>query len=136
MLAAASLAALPATGSAQDKAVMDAMNRYAEAMNKKDGKALDELFHESLTYSHSTCKLENKQQAIDAIVKGAGSYNVKFPEQSVRMFGNTAVIRGDITISVTTAGKTVDNNLNVLYVWIKDKGKWRMAARQSTRHPA
>ena len=136
MIAAASLAALPATASAQDKAVMDTLQRYAAAMKNKDAKALDEIFHESLTYSHSNCKLETKQQAIDAIVKGAGSYDVNLKDQAIRVFGNTAAVRGDIVISVTTSGKKVDNSLNVLYVMVKDKGKWRMAARQSTRHPA
>jgi uncharacterized protein (TIGR02246 family) len=130
LLAAVPFAALPA--SANEKEVMEGMNKYAAAMAAKDAKALDEVFHDGLMYSHSSCKLENKNQAMEAVVKGDTAYDVQFKQQSVLVFGNTAAVRGDVDIITARGGQKTVNKLNVLYVWTKEKGKWRMAARQAT----
>lgn len=125
-----------ASVSTDEQAVMNAMTQYAEAMGKRDAKTLDALYLDTLMYAHSNCFLENKKQAIANVVDGEGSYKVKLKKQKVQVFGKTAVVRGDVTITVTKGTEKTDNHLNVLYAWVKQGGKWRMAARQATRYPA
>jgi hypothetical protein len=51
----------------------------------------------------------------------------------VRVFGNTAVVKGGIDIRNNVDGKPVLLNLSVLQVWVKGSQGWQLVARQSTR---
>ncbi|HYI95778.1 MAG TPA: nuclear transport factor 2 family protein [Bryobacteraceae bacterium] len=109
------------------KAVHEAFLKAAKA---GDGAALEKIFADGLQYSHSNTKLETKREAIDALVKSKGDFEVH--SQTIHVYGNTATIRA----KVTAHGATGDVPLTMLQVWVKNGGAWQMVERQTTRIPA
>ena len=116
-----------------EKDVLAAMDVYKSAMLKRDAKALDKIFHKDLSYSHSNGKLETKAEAIAAATTGTTVTEIMdFTDNKVRIYGNTALVRGDVRVK----SNTNDLKLSVLHVWTKSPQGWQMVARQSTRYVA
>ena len=116
-----------------EKDVLAAMDAYKSAMLKRDAMALDKIFHKDLSYSHSNGKLETKAEAIAAATTGTTVTEIMdFTDSKVRIYGNTALVRGDVRVK----SNTNDLKLSVLHVWTKSPQGWQMVARQSTRYVA
>jgi len=61
---------------ADEAAVRAAHESFVKAAKAGDGAALEKIFADGLQYSHSNTKLENKQEAIAALVKSKGNFEV------------------------------------------------------------
>lgn len=116
--------------SADEAAVRAAHDRFLTAAKAGDGAALEKIFADGLQYSHSSAKMETKQEAIAALVKSKGNFEVH--SQTIHVYGNTATIRA----KVTAHGATGDIPLSMLQVWVKKGRDWQMVERQTTRIPA
>jgi len=116
--------------SADEAAVRAAHQAYINAAKAGDAAGLSKLFAENLQYSHSNTNLENKAEAIAALVKGKSNFEVH--EQKVKVFGSAATIRA----KVTAHNATGDIPLTILLVWVKNGGAWQLTERQTTRIPA
>jgi ketosteroid isomerase-like protein len=124
---------LPSIGfaeTADEAAVRAAHEGFLKAAKAGDGAALDKIFAEGLQYSHSSAKLENKQEAIAALVKSKGNFEVH--SQTIHVYGKAATIRA----KVTSHGATGDTPLTMLLVWVKNGKNWQMVERHTTRIPA
>ena len=121
---------IAAAETADEAAVRAAHEAFVKAAKAGDAAALKNLFADGLQYSHSNTKLESKQEAIDALVKSKGNFEVH--NQTVRVYGNAATIRAKVTAH-NAAG---DIPLTMLQVWVKNGGKWQMVERHTTRIPA
>ena len=115
--------------------VMAAMNAWKQAMLHRDAAALQKLYHPDITYSHSSGKLENKAEAIEAATNGKNvTEAIEIGDLKTRVYGNTALVRGDITITSNNNGAGPQTlKLNILHVWLKTGSGWQLVARQSTR---
>lgn len=113
-----------------EAAVRSAHEAYLKAAKAGDGAALKHLFADNLQYSHSNTKLETKQEAIDALVKSKGNFEVH--SQVIHVYGNAATIRA----KVTAHNATGDIPMTMLQVWVKNGGQWQLMERQTTRIPA
>jgi len=113
-----------------EAAVKAAHDRFLAAAKTGDAAALDKVLAAGLQYSHSNAKLETKQEAIDALVKTHGNFEVH--SQTIHVYGKTATLRGKITAH----GANGDIPLSVLQVWVKNGKDWQMVERQTTRLPA
>jgi hypothetical protein len=109
------------------RAAHDAFNKAAKA---GDRAALEKIFADGLQYSHSNTKLENKQEAVEALVKSKGNFDVH--SQDIHVYGNAATIRA----KVTARNATGDVPLTMLQVWVKNGNNWQMVERHTTRIPA
>jgi ketosteroid isomerase-like protein len=101
-----------------------------KAAREGDRAALGKIFADNLQYSHSNTKLENKQEAIDALVKSKGNFEVH--SQTIHVYGKTATIRA----KVTAHNATGDTPLTMLLVWVKNGNNWQLMERHTTRIPA
>jgi len=115
---------------ADEAAVRAAHEAFVKAAKAGDGATLGKLLADGLQYSHSNTKLENKQEAIAALVKSKGNFEVH--SQTIHVYGNAATIRA----KVTAHGATGDTPLQMLQVWVKNGGNWQMIERHTTRIPA
>jgi hypothetical protein len=114
---------LPGSGlaeTAEEAAVRAAHEKFVRAAKEGDRAALEKIFASGLQYSHSNTKLENKQEAIDALVKSKGNFEVH--SQTIHVYGNAATIRA----KVTAHGPAGDTPLTMLQVWVKTvkTGRW------------
>ena len=119
-----------------EKEVMAAMDAWKQATMKKDAAALDKLLHPDLTYSHSSAANQTKDEVIKSVTTGKASVeSITFSDTTVRVYGNTALVRGKVDLVNNTDGKSTPAHLNILHVWIKGPQGWQMVARQATRLP-
>jgi hypothetical protein len=51
----------------------------------------------------------------------------------IKVTGNTATVRHKLSGETMSNGTTSPINLSVLLVWIKEKGEWKLLARQATK---
>jgi ketosteroid isomerase-like protein len=117
-----------------EKAVLAALDAWKEAMLKKDGAALEKIFHPDLTYAHSSAAVQNKEQAIAGVVHGEGWEAIELSETTVRLQGNVAIVNGKTDMHQRNKGKpTTISKLIQLSVWVKGKPGWQMIARQAVR---
>lgn len=115
---------------ADEAKVRASHDAFLKAAKAGDGSALEKLFADGLQYSHSNGKLETKREAIDALVKSKGNFDVH--SQTIHVYGNTATIRAKMTAHNATG----DIPLTMLQVWVKNGGAWQMVERHTTRIPA
>ncbi len=114
---------------ADEAAVRAAHEAFVKAAKAGNGVALERIFAEGLQYSHSNTKLENKQEAIAALVKSKGDFEVH--SQTIRVYDKAATIRA----KVTAHGAAGDIPLTMLQVWVKNGNNWQMVERHTTRIP-
>ena len=120
--------------SADEKAVLAALDAWKEAMLKRDKAALEKIFHPDLSYAHSSAQLETKAQAIPHIVDGLGWTQIDFSETTVRLQGKVAIVNGKTDMHQRNKDKPVSiSKLLVLTVWVKGPQGWQMIARQAVR---
>lgn len=135
-LPAAAAAASFAAG-AVDPTVEVAEKAWAEATKKGDKAALEKLLAEDLTYTHSHSGTDTKKQFIDNLVTGAAKYEViDYEELNTRMYGkNTAVVNAQVKLVTVNKGTRGNAHLKFVHLWVKQGGRWQLAAHQSTRMP-
>ena len=126
------LATAASRSAADPKAdVLAAMESWKQAMLAKDTAALDRLLHPDLTYSHSNGMTQTKA---DVLKSPGNNQSITFGETTVRVYGDTALVKGVIDfVSVSSAGTPASNHLSVLQVWIKGPQGWQLVARQATK---
>jgi ketosteroid isomerase-like protein len=119
---------------AQEHPAQRADRARFDAMIKADTAALTDLLSADLTYVHSSGVLETRDEYVEAIRSGKYKYKkVDLEDVKVRAYGDTALVSGKATIDVNSGGNDVHTVLRFLEVWVKQDGKWRMSAWQSTR---
>ncbi|MCX6626322.1 MAG: nuclear transport factor 2 family protein [Candidatus Solibacter sp.] len=111
--------------------VLSAMETWKQAVLKKDAAALDRLLHADLLYSHSDGRTETKADILKAL---PDMQSLTFGENSVRVYGNTALVKGTMDI-VLKANLATTLKLSVLQVWLKGPKGWQLVARHSNRLP-
>ena len=136
-LSARTSVASPPPDANAEKQVMAAMEAWRHAMMKRDGAALERLYHEDLRYGHSNGQIETKSQAVQHIVTSKADYAaVDLVDTSIQVHGNFAIVTGKVNYKQVTAGTPSDVKLVVLHVWVRGPHGWQMIGRQSTRPPS
>lgn len=102
---------------------------------KKDSLALVDLVSTKVTYGHSTGLVEDKPAMIKNAVGNPGSYkDIAIERLSMSLDNNTAVLRHNLRgVNVDAKGAESPLNLQILQVWRKEGGKWRIWARQAVK---
>ena len=59
----------------------------------------------------------------------------QFPEMTVQVVGNTAIVRHLWVSQTELEGKVTDTKIGVIQVWQKQDGGWKLLARASYRLP-
>ncbi|MDB5247820.1 MAG: hypothetical protein JWQ40_2214 [Segetibacter sp.] len=110
-----------------------------EALNKaifeaKDSAAINELVADGVTYGHSTGLVEDKPTMIRNAVANEEVYSNLTSERLVTVdAGKAIVVRYILRASTIKAGSPSSLNISIMQVWAKDKGKWRLFARQAVK---
>jgi len=132
------LAALPFSfaQSKEDK-VWERVETLTKAVfETKDGNVLNELVSENVSYGHSGGNIEDKKTMVTNAVASKTEYkNRNFERVSIKVNDKTAIVRHNFRAISVSDGKESPLDLAILQVWIKEKGKWRLWARQAVRIP-
>lgn len=99
----------------------------------KDSLTLEKLSAQEVTYGHSHGNVQDRKIFIESVSHNKSVYtNMQAANITVMINGKTAVTRYLLTGTETNkAGKAGELKLNILQVWIKENGNWKMMARQA-----
>lgn len=114
------------------KAVADAVETLRTAMVDANEATLQEIALDELTYGHSSGLLEDKTQFVEALASGKSDFkNMDLTNQTITVVDNTALVRHELKADVVDKGNQASIHLGVLLVWQKQKGDWKLLARQA-----
>jgi ketosteroid isomerase-like protein len=117
--------------SAEDAAIGQAVEALRKALLGADKGQLEKLTAPQLSYGHSDGRVQNKAQFIDGVVtRKAIVKSLTFPELTVALAGDAAVVRHLYESESETDGKTSTVKIGTLQVWQKQDGNWMLLARQ------
>ena len=120
--------------SKDQKAVGDAVEKLRKAMVDGDRAALESIAADSLSYGHSGGKIENKREFVENIASGKSDFvSIELTEQTISVAGNNAIVRHTLTAATNDGGKPGNVKLKILLVWVKEKGQWKLLARQAVK---
>jgi hypothetical protein len=101
-----------------------------------DARILDKLLDDGLEYVHSNGELDSKKSFIDSLTSGTRDYvSSEASIETVRIFGDVAVIRGKAKVTVADKGQSRDLHIGYTDVWLWKNGSWKMTAWRSARLP-
>lgn len=134
-------AVTPATGpkrtvalSADQKAVSDTERRRFAAQIRKDDAVLEQVLSDDLIYVHSQGQTDGKAPYIQSIRDGKLRYDaIDVQDETIRIYGNTAVVNGVCLVKATSNGETIHTRLRYTDVYVRKGRQWQMVAYQSMR---
>ena len=108
-------------------------SRRYRAMCEADAKTLEELLADSLVYTHSYGGSDSKSSYLDGIRAKKWQYRkIERPKENIQIFGDCALVTGQVRIELLSDGKPKTLNSAYTNVWIKGPKGWQMVAWQST----
>lgn len=114
--------------------VAQAVQQLRQLMIDPDKAKLESLASNELSYGHSTGKIEDKKAFIEALTSGASDFKtIDLTEESITVVDNTAMVRHKLMAETANDGKPGQAKLAVLLVWVKQKGNWKLLARQAVK---
>jgi ketosteroid isomerase-like protein len=106
---------------------------YAEALTKRDVKALDEIWSPNYTFVNPRGELLSKPQRIANVQSGTTEFRKMSPQKErLNVHGNFAVEVGRILVEGEYGGQESSGEYRYTTVWVKMQGRWRMLANQIT----
>ena len=103
----------------------------------KDSNVLNDLVSERVTYGHSGGNLEDKATMVHKAATSTTTYkNSSLERVSIDVDRKTALVRHNFRAISVENGAETPLDLSILQVWKKERGKWRLWARQAVRIPA
>jgi ketosteroid isomerase-like protein len=108
--------------------------QWENALTNSDISALENLYDESLIYTHSNGKVDTRESYLAAIKSGATKYqSMKRDEIKVSVYGHTAVVTCHWEVHILSRGNKTDLNARYLHVYAEQPDGWKLVAHESTR---
>lgn len=126
-------AGLPAAAQSPDEeAVARAVDSFSKAMIAADKAALDSLTADELSYGHSSPKVDTKASFIDSLMTRKSAFKtIDLTKQTIQMAGDLAIVRAHFSSDIEPEGKPGHVELELLMIWQKRNGTWKLVARQA-----
>ena len=118
-----------------EKAVTDVVEKLRKAMVDGDSTVLADIAADDLTYGHSGGHVEGKAEFVHKIASGNSDFiTIDLSEQTIKVLGSTAVVRHKLVAQTHDKGKEPGTvTLGILLVFQKQKGQWKLLARQAVK---
>jgi Domain of unknown function (DUF4440) len=114
--------------------VSEAVETLRKAMIDPDKAVLEKIIHEDLSYGHSSGSLETKAMFIESLTSNNSDFKtIDLTEQTVKIVGKTAIVRHKLMAETANKGVASTAKLNVLLIFTKVKGEWKLLARQAAK---
>jgi ketosteroid isomerase-like protein len=118
----------------EEAAVTAAVENLRKAMIDGDKAGLQNITADQLSYGHSSGKVEDKATFVDNIVTGKSDFvTIDLTNQTITISGGAAIVRHSLSATTNDNGKPGNVNLNILLIWQKQKGQWKLLARQAVK---
>lgn len=122
-----------------EKEVETAVQNLRIAMLAEDATTLKSLTSENLTYGHSGGVIENQEEFVAVFASKKSDYQKwDVSDQTISMNRkDLAIVRQNVKAEIVSIANSTINKLDLglLMVWVKEKGEWKLLARQAFKHP-
>ena len=116
------------------ESVQQTITKFNKAMVDADAATLYAMTYPELSYGHSSGVIQNQKEFVEGITSGRSDFQtIDLSEETITVKGKTATVRHILS------AKTFDNKvpghvrLEILLVWVKDHGHWKLLARQAVK---
>lgn len=114
--------------------VAETMETLRKVMINPDKAVLGKIIHEDLSYGHSTGTIETKAMMIESLISNNSDFKtMDLTEQTVKVVGKTAIVRHKLFAETANKGVASTAKLNVMLIFLKVKGEWKLLARQAAK---
>jgi len=118
----------------EEAAVSAAVENLKKAMIDGDKAGLTNITADQLSYGHSSGKVEDKATFVDNIVSGKSDFvTIELTNQTIAVSGDAAIVRHTLSATTNDGGNPGSVKLNILLIWQKQKGQWKLLARQAVK---
>lgn len=123
----------PATAQSSDAdAVSQATASLMKAMVAASATDLERVTLPQLSYGHAGGQVQNQREFIAGATSGRVVFrDIKVSRPVLLIDGDIALDRHLATYHVEIGGKTSTTDVEILHVWRKRDGQWRLFARQA-----
>jgi ketosteroid isomerase-like protein len=113
-----------------------AENHFREALLKSDTATLSKILTDDFLRTPPTTARTTKAQYLEALRTGSLKYlSIETQEAKYRTYGNTVLVDSVAALRVRINGQETEVQLRLLSVWIKQNGRWLLAAVQGNQMP-
>jgi hypothetical protein len=120
------------TQTGKEGAVSAAVEALRKAMIAGDRAGLQQLAADELTYGHSSGRLENKSEFVEALASGKSGFTaIELNDQTVSVIDNVALVRHGFVGTRKADGDKM--KLMILTVWLQRGEQWKLVARQAAK---
>lgn len=117
-----------------ETAVATAVEKLTKAMIDGNRAELEKYAADQLSYGHSGGHIDDKTEFVEKIASGKSDFvTIDLSEQTISVSGNTAIVRHILKAKTNDGGKPGEVHLRILLVWQKQKGQWKLLARQAVK---
>lgn len=114
--------------------VLEAVEVLRKALIDADKTILEKILHEDFSYGHSSGTIETKAMLIESLVSNNSDFKtMDLTEQTIKVVGKTAIVRHKLMAETVNKGVPSTAKLNVLLIFIKVRGEWKLLARQAAK---
>ena len=120
--------------SKEETAVNAAVENLKKAMIDGDKGALEKITSDKLSYGHSSGRVEDRATFVDNIVTGKSDFvTIELTNQTVSISGDAAIVRHTLSATTNDSGNPGSVKLNIMLIFQKQKGQWKLLARQAVK---
>ncbi len=120
--------------SKSEDAVKAAVEKLRKAMIDGDRSSLTNIASADLSYGHSGGHVEGREEFVEKIASGKSDFvTIDLSEQTITMAGETAIVRHLLDATNNDNNVPGKVKLKVLLVFHKEKGEWKLLARQAVK---
>jgi len=129
--------ALFLTPSADPKAELEAATAaYDRAVSKADIPALDKLLLPGVVFTTATGRVMDKKAVLAMLASPETRYeSVESDQVNRKITGDIAIETGRVRVRGTRQGKPVNETQRYTDVWLRQDGRWQLAAEHTSLVP-
>lgn len=123
---------------AQEKnsSIEKAVLQLKEALLSGNEAQLRAISSKHLSYGHSNGLIENQDAFVATLISGKSVFlSIDLSEQTMDQVENTAIVRHTLYAKTNNEGVLGEVKLKVLMIFQKEKGAWKLLARQAVKIP-
>ncbi len=113
-------------------ALIQAIEKFYNAIRDKDAAAFEPLLAQDVSYGHSSGRIEDKAQFVANVLDPKTRWKSIYGAKQANSFsGDTAISRHIMAGENERDGKPGTSSMDVMMVWQKHGGTWKLLARQA-----
>ena len=119
---------------ADETKVAETMETLRKTYIDPNKAVLEKIIHEDLSYGHSSGTIETKAMLIESLISNNSDFKtMDLTEQTIKIVGKTAIVRHKLFAETANKGVASTARLNVMLIFLKVKGEWKLLARQAAK---